>query len=86
MVLDGLQLLQFLTSTKFQYGSTQDTYVIFCIAMAVDAYIPNVELYVSAATINGQPPGSPPLSVAPGEDIEYKLEIRNKGTEAIDNA
>src|SRR5690606_7493519 len=35
------------TSTRFQYGSTQDTYIIFCIAMAVDAYIPDVELVVS---------------------------------------
>ena len=29
------------TSTRFQYNSTQDTYIIFCIAMAVDAYIPD---------------------------------------------
>jgi len=74
------------TSTKFQYGSTQDTYIIFCIAMAVDAYIPDVESVVSTETINGLPVGGGPLSVLPGEEIEYKVQIKNLGTEAIDSA
>ncbi|MBL7892862.1 MAG: gliding motility-associated C-terminal domain-containing protein [Bacteroidia bacterium] len=73
------------TSTRFQYGSTQDTYVIFCIAMAVDAYVPDVELLVSTEYINGVPVGTGPLTVLPGQDIEYKLQVRNLGTEAINN-
>src|SRR5690606_22998462 len=31
------------TSTRFEYGSTQDTYIIFNITFAVDAYIPESE-------------------------------------------
>lgn len=30
------------TSTTFKYGTTQDTYIIYCIAMAVDAYRPEI--------------------------------------------
>ncbi|MCE9539073.1 MAG: hypothetical protein K8R85_07635, partial [Bacteroidetes bacterium] len=73
------------TSTKFKYGSTLDRYIISVIAMAVDACYPNVEPLISAATINGLPVGSPPLTIMPGQDVEYKLEIRNQGTEAIGN-
>jgi gliding motility-associated-like protein/uncharacterized repeat protein (TIGR01451 family) len=74
------------TSTRFQYGSNQDTYIVFCIAMSVDAYIPDVEAFVSAESINGIPVGSGPVSVEPGEVIEYKVQIKNQGTEAINNA
>jgi uncharacterized repeat protein (TIGR01451 family) len=73
------------TSTRFRYGSTQDTYIIFCIAMAVDAYVPDVEALVSTEFINGIPVGSGPITAQPGEIIDYNLEIRNQGTEAIDN-
>lgn len=31
------------TSTTFQYGSNQDTYVIYSLAFAVDAYVPNAQ-------------------------------------------
>jgi len=74
------------TSTRFQYGSTQDTYTIFCIAMSVDAYIPDVESVVSTETINGIPVGGGTLTVLPGEDIEYKVQIKNQGTEAVNDA
>ena len=74
------------TSTRFQYGSTQDTYTIFCIAMSVDAYIPDVESLVSTESINGVPVGAGPVTVNPGEDVEYQVQIKNLGTEAIDNA
>lgn len=43
------------TSTTLRYGSTQDTYVIFMAAMAVDAYIPDPEGVMSLVTINGVP-------------------------------
>src|SRR5690554_1873960 len=73
------------TSTRFRYGSTQDTYVIFCVAMAVDAYVPDVEALVSTEFVNGIPVGSGPISALPGDLIDYKLELKNKGTEAIDD-
>ncbi|MFT3796703.1 gliding motility-associated C-terminal domain-containing protein [Flavobacterium sp.] len=73
------------TSTNFQYGTDGDTYSIFAIAMAVDAYIPDTEGNISAVTINGQPAGPGPYTALPGQDLEYKIQIRNRGTEAINN-
>src|SRR5690606_31019318 len=70
------------TSTSFRYGSTQDTYIIFCMAMAVDAYIPEAEGLISTLSVDGISPG---LDVLPGQVIEYSVEIRNKGTEPINN-
>ena len=69
-------------STTFRYGSTQDTYIIFCIAMAVDAYRPEPEGLNVVSTISGLPPGDPPTA-EPGQNIVYTLEIRNKGEEAM---
>ena len=75
------------TSTKFQYGSTQDTYIIFCIAMAVDAYKPAVEGLVSVKEIkrNGLTVSNSG-TVLPGDVITYKIDIKNKGSEAVNNA
>ena len=73
------------TSTKFKYGSTQDTYIISCIAMAVDAYIPQPEALNACISINGQP-NQANMQVLPNGEIEYSLDIRNKGTEAISNS
>ncbi|WP_417872061.1 hypothetical protein, partial [Winogradskyella sp.] len=70
------------TQTRFRYGSNQDTYVIFNMAMSVDAYIPESEGVLSTTTINGSPP-SDDLTAEPGDIIEYKIEIKNKGTEPI---
>lgn len=72
------------TSTTLRYGSTQDTYVIFMAAMAVDAYIPEVEGIMSLVTINGLPATST-TTVAPGEEIEYSIKILNEGTDVINN-
>jgi hypothetical protein len=74
------------TSTSFQYRSTQDTYVIFCMAMAVDAYVPQPEALNTVQSIGGVAyiPGNP-LIALPGNQIQCKVDIRNKGTEAIDN-
>src|SRR5690606_25525265 len=47
------------TSTRFRYGTTQDTFVIFAVAMSVDAYIPDVEATISALTVAGQPAQNP---------------------------
>ena len=64
------------SSTKFRYGSTQDTYIIFNMAMSVDAYIPNFEVESSTEDKHAEP----------GEEIEYELEAFNRGTEDINNA
>ncbi|NUY79707.1 gliding motility-associated C-terminal domain-containing protein [Flavobacterium sp. MAH-1] len=75
------------TSTTFRYGSTQDTYIIFAIAMAVDAYIPDVEGDLSAVSINNVPvPAVGPYTALPGQEMEFKINVRNRGTEAINNA
>ncbi|GAP69544.1 hypothetical protein BA6E_1153 [Bacteroidales bacterium 6E] len=74
------------TSTTFRYYSNQDTYVIFCVAMAVDAYIPDPEAYNLTTTVNGVPVSGSVIYAQPGQEIEYTLEVRNKGTEAINNA
>ncbi|AHW62064.1 hypothetical protein FH5T_14305 [Draconibacterium orientale] len=72
------------TSTKFRYGSTQDTYVIFSIVFAVDAYIPETEAIVTNTAINGVPnPVS--LFTDPGHILDIEVELKNKGTEATDN-
>ena len=73
------------TSTTLRYGSTQDTYVIFMAAMAVDAYIPDPEGVMSLVTINGVPAAST-TTVTPGQEIEYSIKILNEGTENINNA
>ncbi|MEL1249016.1 hypothetical protein, partial [Flavobacterium helocola] len=72
------------TSTTLRYGSTQDTYVIFMAAMAVDAYIPDPEGVMSLVTINGLPATST-TTVTPGQEIEYSIKILNEGTESINN-
>ncbi|NHM07489.1 gliding motility-associated C-terminal domain-containing protein [Flavobacterium sp. CYK-4] len=73
------------TSTTFKYGSTQDTYIIFAIAMAVDAYIPEVENVLTATTINGTPVTTEPYISLPGQDVGFNIDIKNLGTEAINN-
>ena len=73
------------TSTTFRYGSTRDTYIIFNIVMSVDAYIPIIEGTSSIESIGGSTV-SRPFSAMPGDDISYKIELRNKGTEPIDDA
>jgi uncharacterized repeat protein (TIGR01451 family) len=54
--------------------------------MAVDAYEPVVEGFLSTLNVNGVPTTSSNLTVQPGDNIQYKVQIRNKGNEAINNA
>ncbi len=74
------------TSTTFRYGTTTETYIIFCIAMAVDAFIPDTEAFHRVETIDGEAviPGEA-LEVRPGQLIEFSLEVRNKEQEGIQN-
>ncbi|MBJ7882743.1 HYR-like domain-containing protein [Gelidibacter salicanalis] len=73
------------TSTRFEYGSTQDTYAIFNITVAVDSYIPESEGLLSLVDIAGNPATAPYVAL-PGDELQYNLEIRNKGSEPIQNA
>ncbi|HRE77370.1 MAG TPA: hypothetical protein PLL09_06040, partial [Flavobacterium sp.] len=74
------------TSTRFRYGTTQDTFVIFNITMSVDAYIPETEGILSTVSLNNVPAAPVgPYSIQPGQEIEYGLEIKNLGTEAVNN-
>jgi len=73
------------TSTAFQYGTSQDTYFIMSLVMAVDAYVPEAEANNTVMTIGGNPvvDGS---TVMPGQEIVYKIDIRNRGTEVVNDA
>ncbi|HRG02480.1 MAG TPA: hypothetical protein PKZ75_15305, partial [Bacteroidia bacterium] len=73
------------TSTNFKYGTSGDTYSIFAIAMAVDAYIPEVEGVISATSINNVPVTSQPYTSLPGQEIALNIDVKNLGTEAINN-
>ena len=70
-------------STNFRYGTNGDTYSIFAIALAIDAYVPEVEAIVSLTKIDNTPVSTAPYSVLPGKILEYKVDIKNLGTEAI---
>ncbi len=74
------------TSTRFRYGTTQDTFIIFTVAMSVDAYIPEVPGVISTTLVNNLPPvGAQPYTVLPGQEIEYEVVLYNTGSEATIN-
>ncbi len=54
-------------------------------AMAVDAYIPEIEGVMSLVSIDGVP-ATNTATVLPGQVIEYSIKLLNEGTEAINNA
>ncbi|WP_198669837.1 DUF7507 domain-containing protein [Cognataquiflexum aquatile] len=72
------------TATTFRYGTNQDLFNIYAVAFAVDAYIPDVQGLNSIVAINGVAPTSNPTT-QPGQEIEYSLDIRNLGSEGIEN-
>ncbi|MCZ8368031.1 gliding motility-associated C-terminal domain-containing protein [Flavobacterium sp.] len=74
------------TSTNFQYGSGGDVYAIFNITMAVDAYIPEPEGLLTVTQLNGVNVSAAPYTIQPGQDMTFTVDIRNQGTEAINNA
>ncbi len=71
------------TETKLKYGTNQDTYALLALAMSIDAYVPESEAFNEVSSITGGASITGP--VLPGEEITYQVEIRNKGTEAINN-
>tara|TARA_R110000868_G_scaffold264879_1_gene523495 strand:- start:782 stop:5602 length:4821 start_codon:yes stop_codon:yes gene_type:complete len=73
------------TSTIFKYGTNSDTYSIFAFGMAVDSYVPEPEGILVVNSINAVTNPPQPYNVLPGQEISYTLNIKNKGTEAINN-
>jgi uncharacterized repeat protein (TIGR01451 family) len=73
------------TATTFRFGSTYEVYTIFGFAMSVDSYVPEPEGIMGVNSINAVPNPSQPYTVLPGQEISYTLNIKNKGTEAINN-
>ncbi|MDC1227299.1 hypothetical protein N8013_06585, partial [Algibacter sp.] len=65
------------TSTSFQYGTSQDTYVIFNVTFSVDSYVPETEIIVENTSTN--------TSLVPGQSAGFKIDIKNTGTEATKN-
>ena len=73
------------TATTFRYGTTGDTYIISCIAMAVDAYVPEIEAENLPVQVNGAAyNSSTPLK--PGDKITFTTNVYNKGNEVVNNA
>ncbi|UFH46349.1 T9SS type A sorting domain-containing protein [Flavobacterium galactosidilyticum] len=73
------------TSTNFRFGSNYDVYTIFGFAMSVDAYIPEPQGIIKINSIGGTASPSP-LAASPGDDIEYQIDIRNRGSESTKNS
>jgi uncharacterized repeat protein (TIGR01451 family) len=74
------------TQTRFKYGTTQDTFVIFNLTMSVNSYVSQIQEVVEVSEINGM--AAPPfnqIAISPGDEITYKVNIYNTGNEAIDN-
>lgn len=69
------------TSTKFRFGTSGDTYTIYSIIFAVDAYVPDV-VAENITAVNTPPTGT---TVDPGQQLEFNLNLYNKGTEAVNN-
>lgn len=72
------------TSTRFKYGTTQDTYIIYSIVFAVDAYVPVVEGYNHGYSFNGSTVTNGG-NIVPGQEYGMQLDMYNKGTETINN-
>lgn len=70
------------TSTTFKYGSTQDTYIIYSLVFAVDAYIPEVEGVNSVLTSQTTADIN---NLQPGDEVTYTFDVYNYGSDVIDN-
>lgn len=67
------------TSTTLRYGSTQDTYIIFNIVIAIDAFVPEIEGHNQLLTTTVTDGGT----VKPNDLLDFELKIYNKGTDAV---
>lgn len=73
------------TSTKFKYGTTGDTYIIYNIVFAVDAYVPEIIGENKAMAVDGMTPINNG-TINPGQKFGFELDVFNKGTEAVNNS
>lgn len=73
------------TSTTFRYGTTGDTYIITCLAMAVDAYVPEIEAVNLPVKVNGSD-YTPSTTLKPGDFITFTTNVYNYGNEMVNNA
>ncbi|MBC5841314.1 T9SS type A sorting domain-containing protein [Flavobacterium sp. F-380] len=73
------------TSTTFRYGTVGELYAIFGLAMSVETYVPEPEAFMGVTSIDGNTNPPLPYTVTPGKNITYTLNIKNKGTEAINS-
>lgn len=73
------------TSTSLRYGTVGDSYVIYNIVMAIDAFVPSIDAELDVVSINGDTNISQPYSINPGEAIEYSVKISNNGNEDLTN-
>lgn len=70
------------TSTRFRYGTSQDTYIIYNMVFAVDAYEPEVIGHNRPINYNGfLPVQHGPIE--PGQELEFQLDLYNKGSDAL---
>lgn len=72
------------TSTRFRYGTTQDTFIILNLTMSVNTYVSETQEVANVIEINNQP--APPLNeiaINPGDEITYQINIYNIGNEAV---
>ncbi|MGG5578811.1 hypothetical protein ACPDHL_15950 [Myroides sp. C15-4] len=70
------------TSTRFRYGTSQDTYIIYNMVFAVDAYEPEVIGHNRPVNYNGVlPTHNGPIQ--PGQELAFQLDLYNKGSDAL---
>lgn len=68
------------TSTKFRYGTRQDTYIIYSMVFSVDNWVPE-----PTATIDASSSITNNSSVEPGNSFYLQFDITNPGNEAVNN-
>lgn len=75
------------TDASFRFGTTGDIFSVYLLIMSVDGYIPTLDGVNVVSKINNIPipEDSTYLVIYPGQELEYKLEVRNLGTEEIIN-
>ncbi|QDO95571.1 T9SS type B sorting domain-containing protein [Formosa sediminum] len=74
------------STLNFEYTSIQDKYIIYNLTFSVEAPAPDIEAEVSITDINGVTNTSETTTVEPGQEITYKVDIKNFGTEAATNS
>ncbi|MEG2071470.1 MAG: hypothetical protein RR034_08875, partial [Bacteroidales bacterium] len=75
------------TSTTFMFTTAGDIYVPFFLAMAIDAYVPEVEAFLSVkeTPTTVYDPDIDGYSIMPNDSLELMIEVRNRGTETVLN-